>query len=118
MQNRMRVHIGSVIRLGDFAVGSSGDFGPCPTVGIDLKTGQILWQSRDFARSTFLHADGKLVVMDEDGNIGLATATRQGLTVLAKAPVLTNRAWTPPTLVGTTLYVRDRKQMMAIALGK
>ncbi len=117
MQNRMRVHIGTVIRLGDFAVGSSGDFGPCPTVAIDLKTGQILWQSRDFARSTFLHADGKLIVMDEDGTIGLATATRQGLTVLARASILTNRAWTTPTLVGTRLYVRDRKQMVAVELG-
>lgn len=117
MQNRMRVHIGSVIRLGDFAVGSSGDFGPCPAVAIDLKTGQILWQNREFARSTFLHADGKLIVMDEDGNIGLATATRQGLSVLAKAAVLTNRAWTPPTLVGTKLYVRDRQRMMALELG-
>lgn len=116
-QNRMRVHIGSVIRLGDFAVGSSGDFGPCPAVAIDLKTGQILWQNREFARSTFLHADGKLIVMDEDGSIGLATATRQGLTVLAKASLLTNRAWTPPTLVGTKLYVRDRQRMMALELG-
>jgi outer membrane protein assembly factor BamB len=116
-QNRMRVHIGSVIRLGDFAVGSSGDFGPCPAVAIDLKTGQVLWQNREFARSTFLHADGKLIVMDEDGSIGLATATRQGLSVLAKAPLLTNRAWTPPTLVGTKLYVRDRRQMMALDLG-
>jgi outer membrane protein assembly factor BamB len=116
-QNRMRVHIGSVIRLGDFAVGSSGDFGPCPAVAIDLKTGQVLWQNREFARSTFLHADGKLIVMDEDGSIGLATATRQGLSVLAKAPLLTNRAWTPPTLVGTKLYVRDRRQLMALELG-
>jgi outer membrane protein assembly factor BamB len=117
MQNRMRVHIGSVIRIGDFAVGSSGDFGPCPTVAIDLKSGQILWQNREFARSTFLHADGKLIVMDEDGSIGIATATRQGLTVLAKASVLSNRAWTPPTLVGTKLYVRDRARMMALELG-
>jgi outer membrane protein assembly factor BamB len=116
-QNRMRVHIGTIIRMGDFAVGSSGDFGPCPTVGIDLKTGQILWQSRAFARATFLHADGKLLVLDEDGALGLATATRQGFTVLAKASVLTNRAWTTPTLVGTKLYVRDRKQMMAFELG-
>lgn len=117
-QNRMRVHIGTVIRLGDFAVGSSGDFGPCPTVGIDLATGTILWQNREFARSTFLHADGKLIVMDEDGTLGLATATRQGYSVLAKAPILTNRAWTTPTLVGTRLFVRDRKRMMAFDLGR
>jgi outer membrane protein assembly factor BamB len=116
-QNRMRVHIGTVIRLGDFAVGASGDFGPCPTVGIDLKTGSVLWQDRQFARSTFLHADNKLIIMDEDGNLGLATAGRDGLKVLAKASVLSNRAWTVPTLSGTTLYLRDRKQIVALALG-
>ena len=100
-QNRMRVHIGTAIRLGDFVVGSSGDFGPCPTVAIDVKTGQLLWQSRDFARSTFLHADGKLIILDEDGNLGLAVPDRKGLNVKAKASVLTNKAWTTPTLVGT-----------------
>jgi hypothetical protein len=116
-QNRMRVHIGSVIRLGDFAVGSSGDFGPCPTAGIDLATGRILWQNREFARSTFVYADNKLVIMDEDGTLGLATASREGMKVLAKASILTNRAWTTPTLVGTTLYVRDRKNLVAFDLG-
>jgi outer membrane protein assembly factor BamB len=116
-QNRMRVHIGTVIRLGDFAVGSSGDFGPCPTVGIDLRTGNVLWQDRQFARSTFLHADNKLIIMDENGTLGLATAARDGLRVLARAPVLSNRAWTVPTLSGTTLYMRDRKQIVALALG-
>ena len=117
-QNRMRVHIGTIIRLGDYAVGSSGDFGPCPTVAIDIATGKILWQNREFARSTFLYADHKLIVMDEDGNIGLAVPSRDGLKVLAKASVLTNRSWTVPTLVGTKLYVRDRKAMTAFELGK
>lgn len=116
-QNRMRVHIGSVIRIGDFAVGASGDFGPCPTVAIDLASGKILWQDRTFARSTFVYAGDKLIIMDEDGNLGLAAPTRTGLTVLAKASILTNRAWTTPTLVGTKLYVRDRAKMMALELG-
>ena len=115
-QNRMRTHIGTVIRLGDFLVGSSGDFGPCPTVGVDAKTGQVLWQNRDFARSTFLYADNKLLIMDEDGNLGLARPTREGLNVLARASVLSNRAWTVPTLVGSTLFVRDRAKMMAFDL--
>jgi outer membrane protein assembly factor BamB len=117
-QNRLRVHIGTLIRLGDFAVGSSGDFGPCPTVAIDVKTGNILWQSRDFSRATYLHADGKLVVLDEDGNLGLARPTRTGLNPIAKAPILEKIAWTTPTLVGTRLYVRDRAKMMAFDLGQ
>ena len=117
-QNRMKTHIGTVIRLGDFYVGSNGDFGPCPTVGVDVKTGTVLWQNREFARSTFLHADGKLIILDEDGNLGLAAPTRQGLNVLARASILSNKAWTVPTLAGTRLYVRDRAKMLAFELGR
>jgi hypothetical protein len=39
------------------------------------------------------------------------------LKVLSKASVLQNLSWTPPTLVGTTLYVRDRKTIAAFNLG-
>jgi outer membrane protein assembly factor BamB len=113
---RMRVHIGTVIRLGEHAYGSSGDFGPAFISAIDLKTGQIAWQDRSFARAQLLYADGKVIVLDEDGVLGLATLSPQGLKVLAKASVLQHLAWTPPTLVGTTLYVRDRQTISAFEL--
>ena len=48
---------------------------------------------------------------------GLATASPQGLKVLARAEVLDNRAWTPPTLAGTKLYVRDRQTLAAFERG-
>jgi hypothetical protein len=32
--------------------------------------------------------------------------------------LLGERSWTAPTLSGTTLYVRDRKQILALELGK
>jgi outer membrane protein assembly factor BamB len=115
--NRMRVHIGTVIRVGDYIYGSSGDFGPAFISAVDMKTGAIAWQDRSFARAQLLYADGKLVVLDEDGTLGLATVSPHGLKVLARANVLTNLAWTPPTLVGTALYVRDRKSMAAFDLG-
>ncbi|HLG56113.1 MAG TPA: PQQ-binding-like beta-propeller repeat protein [Vicinamibacterales bacterium] len=114
---RMRVHIGTVIRLGDYAYASSGDFGPAFISAIDMKTGNIAWQDRSFARAQLLYADNKVIVLDEDGTLGLATISPQGLKVLARADVLRNRAWTPPTLVGTTLYVRDRHTLSAFELG-
>jgi outer membrane protein assembly factor BamB len=113
---RMRVHIGTVIPLGEHAYGSSGDFGPAFISAIDLKSGQIAWQDRSFARAQLLYADGKMIVLDEDGVLGLATVSPQGLKVLAKATVLQHLAWTPPTLVGTTLYVRDRQTIAAFDL--
>ncbi len=115
--NRMRVHIGTVIRLGDYVYGSSGDFGPAFITAIDMKTGKIAWQDRSFSRAQLLYADGKMIVLDEDGNLGLATVSPEGLKVLARASVLQHLSWTPPTLAGTTLYVRDRKTIAAFNLG-
>src|SRR5262245_52765075 len=115
--NRMRVHIGTVIRIGDYAYGSSGDFGPAFITAVDMKTGAIVWQDRSFARAQLLYADGKLIVLDEDGVLALATVSPAGLHVLARASVLSHLAWTPPTLAGTKLYVRDRKTLGAFELG-
>jgi outer membrane protein assembly factor BamB len=115
--SRMRVHIGTIIRLGDYAYASSGDFGPAFLSAIDLKSGRIAWQDRTFSRAQLVYADGKLIVLDEDGTLGLATVSPQGIKVLARAPVLSSIAWTPPTLAGTTLYARDRKNIAAFSLG-
>jgi hypothetical protein len=115
--NRMRVHIGTIIPLGSHAYGSSGDFGPAFISAVDLRSGKVAWQDRSFARAQLLFADGKLIVLDEDGTLGLATVSPQGLKVLARAPILEHLSWTPPTLAGTTLYVRDRKTMAAFDLG-
>jgi outer membrane protein assembly factor BamB len=115
--NRMRVHIGTVIRIGDYVYGSSGDFGPAFLTAVDMKTGKIAWQDRSFSRAQLLHADNKLILLDEDGNLGLADVSPGGLKVLARASVLQNLSWTPPTLAGTTLYVRDRKTIAAFNLG-
>ena len=84
--NRMRVHIGTAIRVGSYVFGSSGDFGPSFLTAVEVTTGKIAWQDRAFARAQLLYADGKLVILDEDGTLGIATVTPEGLQVLAKAP--------------------------------
>ncbi len=115
--NRVRVHIGSIIRVGDTAYMSSGDFGPAFLTAVNTRTGAIAWQDRAFARAQLLYADNKLIVLDEDGTLAIASVSPQGLKVLARAPILENLSWTPPTLIGKTLYVRDRKTIAAYDLG-
>ena len=97
---KMRVHMGTAIRLGDQVYGSSGDFGPAFFTALDIRTGNVAWQERGFARANLVHADGKLILLDEDGTLALTSITPTGLDVNAKATVLTNKAWTVPTLVG------------------
>ena len=113
---RMRVHHGTAIRIGDYVYGSSGDFGPAFFAAVNVKTGEIAYQDRTFPKSNFVLADGKLIILDEDGNLALATATPTALKVISKVSVLKNLAWTVPTLVGTKLYLRDRRTIMALDL--
>jgi outer membrane protein assembly factor BamB len=112
----MRIHFGNAIRLGDLVYGSSGDFGPAPLTAVDIKSGRIAWRNRALARANLLAVGGKLLLLDEDGTLALATPTADGLTIHARASVLSNNAWTVPTLVGSTLYLRDRKHILALDL--
>ena len=111
------MHFGSIVRVRDTVYASSGHSGPAPLTAVDVPSGKILWQSREFAKASFVWAGGKLILVDQDGHLGLATATPEGLTVHAKVPMLSPNAWTLPTLVATRLYVRDRKVIMALDLG-
>ncbi len=117
--NRMRLHFGNAVRIGGTVYGSSGDFGPAPFLALDLATGRILWRDRTLARASSLAlTDGRLLILDENGVLALATPTPEGLTLHAKVQLLSPEAWTPPALVGTVLYLRDRKVLMAVEVGE
>jgi hypothetical protein len=103
--------------LAMWSTDSSGDFGPAPFTAVDVKTGKILWRHRSFPRASFLFADGRFIILDEDGHLLLATVTTEGLTVTSKVELLKNQSWTVPSLSGTKLYLRDRKGIIAVELG-
>ena len=84
---------------------------------MDVKTGRVVWQDRSFSKASFVYADGKFILVDEDGNLALATVSPAGLKIHSKVALLNSNAWTAPTLVGTTLYVRDRKNIVALDVG-
>ena len=71
---------------------------------------------RAFSLADYVASD--VVVATGPGEYSLrATVSPQGLQVLAKASILENLSWTPPTLVGTKLFARDRKNIVAFELG-
>jgi outer membrane protein assembly factor BamB len=115
---RIQVHFGTMIRIGDTVYAASGESGPAPMTAFEVKTGRVRWHSRrEFAKSQLLFADNKLIVLDEDGVLALATPTATSLTVHSRVHLLNKLAWTPPSLAGTTLYIRDRTNLMALDLG-
>ncbi|MCH8965567.1 MAG: hypothetical protein IIB58_11435 [Planctomycetes bacterium] len=113
----MRVHFGSVIRVGDLIYGSTGGNGPVFFAAVNAKTGEMAFRHRGLlAKAQLLFADGKLILLDEDGQLLIATPTHDGLTIHAKATLLDGIAWTAPSLVGNKLYLRDKKKIMALEL--
>jgi outer membrane protein assembly factor BamB len=116
--NRLRLHHGNAMRIGDAIYFSSGGKGSQAILcAVDARSGKIHWQERSIQKATFVWADQKLITLDQTGNLMVAHPSPQGFKIAAKAQVLTELAWTPPVLVGTRAYLRDRRSMVAVDLG-
>jgi outer membrane protein assembly factor BamB len=115
---RLRIHFGNAVRLGDRVYASNGDFGSAPFAAVDVKSGDMLWRDRSVARSTLVAVGRRLLILDENGKLTLATPGAEGLVVHAQAQVFSGRSWTAPTILGTRLFARDRKEIVALELGR
>ena len=115
---KLRIHQGTAILVGDTIYASSGDFGPAFFTAMNLQTGEAIWRERGFKKVNSLYADGKLIMLDEDGVLALARVSPEKFELLSRCQLTSRISWTVPTLVDTTLYVRDRRQIMALNLGR
>ncbi len=114
----IQLHFSTAIQRDGYLYLSSGYDGPVFMTAVELKTGQIKWRDRGFAKAQLLYADGKIILADQDGTLALCRVSPEKFEVLSKASVLESIAWTPPTLVGTHLYIRDRKTIVAFDLAQ
>ncbi|MCP4201332.1 MAG: PQQ-binding-like beta-propeller repeat protein [bacterium] len=101
---------------GDYVYGTSGGGSPAFMSAINVKTGEIPWRRRGFAKANTVFADGRVIVLDEDGKLYLTTATPEDMTIHSEVELLNRVAWTAPTIVGKTMYVRDKVNIMALDL--
>ncbi len=116
--DKLQVTQGTVVRVGDYFYGSSGLMGPHFVTAINAKTGEVAWQERGFAKANLVCSDGKILLLDEEGVLALATASPEGWKVESKVNMLKAKAYTAPTLVDKILYLRDQKNILALDLGK
>ncbi len=113
---KMQVGQGNAIRVADRIFGSAGS--QATFIGAaDAQTGKVVWRERGFSKATMIYADGKLIILDEDGFLALTRPGQDRLEVLSKFQLFKDRSWSIPTLVGKKLYVRDQKTIVALDLG-
>ena len=114
--SKLRASHWTSIRIGDHIYGSIGGNDMSFLAAFEWKTGKIVWRERGFHKAQCLYADGKLLFLDENGKLGLAKVSPTELTILDSAQLTESVSWTLPTLTGTTLYLRDRKHVLALDL--
>jgi len=113
----LRVQFSNLARIGSRVYGSSGDPGFKMFGTLEIATGEVVSRSREIALSSILVlGDKQLLLLDEDGMLMLAEPSEKGVAVKARVQVLDNVAWTPPSLDGSRLYLRDRKNLVALDL--
>ncbi len=116
---RVGIHHTNAIQIGDCVYTSTGGMGaPGLFYAVDIKTGKTKWKERGFSKANAIYADGKLIILDEDGNLGLIDPSPEKFKIIAQVPLLSKVSWTVPTLVGTTLFVRDQNEILALDLSK
>ena len=110
---QMRVHHSDMVRIGRTVYAASGDMGTCPLAAVDLATGKLLWRDRTFPKASLLVTGKRLLILDEDGNLAMATPNEKGLEIHGRIQAMEATSWTPPTVVGTRVYLRDHHNIAA-----
>ncbi len=81
---------------------------------VDAASGRTAWAERGFGEGSLIAAADHLIVLGEEGELALLRADSARADVRARLPVLNGRSWTPPSLAGGRLYLRNARELVAL----
>ncbi|MCA9142452.1 MAG: PQQ-like beta-propeller repeat protein [Planctomycetaceae bacterium] len=114
----MRNHFNNSILLDDYLYGFDGNSNLGRVVQLtcmNFKTGDVAWKHRGLGCGSLMIADGKLLILSEDGMLVLAEATPEGFEELARSPFLEGRCWTVPLLLNGNIFGRNASGKLVCA---
>lgn len=111
------IHFWNSTRIDDHVYASIGGQGSRFSA-IELATGEIKWSEDGYSKVNAINTGDQLIFLDEGGHLGIARVSPDGFELLAETRISEDTTWTVPTLIGSRLYVRDTRRIMAFELGQ
>ncbi len=106
----MRNHFNNCILYDGFLYGFDGNSNLGRVVHLkcmDLATGEVAWKHRGLGCGSLMIADGKLLILGDDGMLVVAEATPDSFQEIASSKILDGRCWTVPVLFNNRVYARN-----------
>ncbi|MAI69715.1 MAG: alcohol dehydrogenase [Rhodopirellula sp.] len=107
---KMRNHFNNSILYDGYLYGFDGNSNFGRVVNLTCMkhdTGEVMWTESGLGCGSLMIADGKLVILSDDGRLVIAKATSQGYDEVASARILEGRCWTVPVLFEGCVYARN-----------
>jgi len=115
---RMRNHFNNSILHDGFLYGMDGNsnLGRVVTLTcMDFETGEVQWKQRGMGCGSLMIADGKLLILTEDGDLVLADANSKSFKEISRSKFLTGRCWTVPVLANGKIFGRNASGKLVCA---
>ncbi len=115
----LRAHFSSCVFFKGHIYGIDGNAGRGSLRCINPKNGSVLW-SQDLGFGSLIAVGGKLIVLNEKGNLYIAEASPAGYKELGQAKVVSGpKCWTPPAFSRGLIYCRnDRGELVCVDVRK
>lgn len=109
---KMRNHFNNSILLDGFLYGFDGNSNLGRVVHLTCmnhRTGEVAWKHRGLGCGSLMIADGKLLILSDDGRVVVARASSDAFEEISEATVLNGRCWTVPVLYQGHVYARNAR---------